>query len=163
MHDTAANNKRIVKNTAMLYARMFLVLGISLYTSRVILDALGVIDFGIYNVVAGVTGMLLFFTSSLSNASQRFISFEIGRKDYDSANKVFNLSFELYGLINILLFIALESVGFWLVNDKLIIPAERKTKKKIEEALKYFEEHIEEFMKEHFGQYEVDLENYEVR
>lgn len=125
MHDTASNNKRIVKNTAMLYARMFLVLGISLYTSRVILDALGVIDFGIYNVVAGVTGMLLFFTSSLSNASQRFISFEIGKKDYDSANKVFNLSLELYGIISVFLFIALESVGLWLVNDKLVIPAER--------------------------------------
>lgn len=104
---------------------MFLVLGISLYTSRIILDVLGIMDFGIYNVVAGVTSLLLFFTSSLTNASQRFLSFEIGRNNYQEANNVFNLNIELYAIISVLIFIVFETVGLWIVNYKLVIPEER--------------------------------------
>jgi O-antigen/teichoic acid export membrane protein len=72
------NSKRIAKNTITLYFRMFLTMGVSLYTSRVVLNTLGVADFGIYNVVGGVVMMLSFLNASMSSATQRFLSFELG-------------------------------------------------------------------------------------
>lgn len=116
---------RIFKNTLFLYARMFFVLLISLYTSRIVLSQLGVVDFGIYNVVAGVTSLLLFFTSSLSNASQRFISVSLGIEDIEGARRAFNLSLEIYMVLAAVLVIISESAGLWFVNNKLVIPPSR--------------------------------------
>ena len=79
MSDNSANNKRLVKNTILLYARMLLLMVVSLYTSRVILQALGVEDYGIYNVVGGVVAMFSIISSSLTSAIQRYISFELGK------------------------------------------------------------------------------------
>ena len=75
---TAANNKRIAKNTIALYIRMFLILAVNLYTSRVVLEALGVEDFGIYSVVGGVVAMFSFLNSAMTSSSQRYITYELG-------------------------------------------------------------------------------------
>src|SRR5665648_222039 len=88
----SANNKRIAKNTILLYFRMLLTMGVSLYTSRIVLNTLGVEDFGIYNVVGGVVIMFSFLNSSMSSATQRFLSFELGKGDYEQLKKVFSMS-----------------------------------------------------------------------
>lgn len=82
MSDTSANNKRIAKNTLLLYMRMFIIMAVSLYTSRVILKVLGVSDYGIYNVVGGIITMIAFLNSAMVASSQRFISYELGRGDF---------------------------------------------------------------------------------
>ena len=126
MSSTSENNKRIAKNTAMLYIRMLLIMAVTLYTSRVVLEVLGVEDFGIYNVVGGVVSMLAFFTSSLSNATQRFLSIQLGRENIVEARKVFNQSLFLYlGIACIILLLA-ETIGLWFVSEKLVISPERK-------------------------------------
>ena len=88
MADTLANNKRIAKNTLMLYFRMILLLIISLYTSRVILRELGVDDYGIYNVVGGIIVILSFLNNAMASATQRFLNVEMGRKDQMAVNKI---------------------------------------------------------------------------
>jgi O-antigen/teichoic acid export membrane protein len=104
---------------------MLLVMGVSLYTSRVILAALGVIDFGIFNVVAGMTTMFAFFQSSLSNATQRFLNFELGKNNIDQAQNIFNISSLIYFCLSIGVAIIAEIVGLWLIYHKLNIPPER--------------------------------------
>lgn len=120
-----SNESRIARNTIFLYARMLLVLGISLYASRVILDTLGITDYGIYSAVSGIALMITFFTSALSNASQRFLSFELGRNDIKSAGEMFNLLSVIFAFFAIFLLIALETGGLWLVNNKLVISEDR--------------------------------------
>lgn len=89
METESANNKRIAKNALLLYFRMFITMAVSLYTSRVILKALGVEDFGIYNVVGGVVTMLTFINTAMGSASQRYITFELGHKNYKQLYTVF--------------------------------------------------------------------------
>lgn len=125
MADNSRNSKRIAKNTIFLYMRMLLIMVVSLYTSRVILQTLGVEDFGIYNVVGGLAASFAFFSSSLSNATQRFLNFELGKNDSQGANRVFCLSFFIYIVIIIAVVIIAEIIGIWMINYKLIIPAER--------------------------------------
>lgn len=81
MSATSENNKRIAKNTLFLYMRMLLIMGVTLYTSRIVLQVLGVEDFGIYNVVGGIVALLGFISSSMSISIQRFLSYEMGRKN----------------------------------------------------------------------------------
>lgn len=119
------NNKRIAKNTVYLYIRMGFLMLISVFTSRVVLDKLGVEDFGIYNVVGGVSAMFGFFSSSLSNASQRFFSIELERNNIRRLNSIFNQHLILYLCIVAVVAILAETVGLWFVKNKLIIPAER--------------------------------------
>ena len=90
MSETASNNKRIAKNTLLLYFRMLLTMVVSLYTSRVVLQALGVVDYGIYNVVGTFVSMFSVLSGSLSAAISRFITFELGRKDTDRLKRVFS-------------------------------------------------------------------------
>lgn len=120
-----SNNKRIAKNTLMLYFRMMLIMGVTLYTSRVVLEVLGVEDFGIYNVVGGVVVMFGFLNSAMSSATQRFLSFELGRKDYEQLKKVFSLSVTIHALIAVVIFALAETIGLWFLNTQLTIPAER--------------------------------------
>ena len=89
---TTDNNKRIAKNTLLLYFRMLLMMFVTLFTSRVVLDKLGVTDYGIYNVVGCVVAMLGFLNSSMSNAVQRYLSFEIGKNNDEGVNRIFNVS-----------------------------------------------------------------------
>ena len=96
MSKTQSNNKRIAKNTAFLYIRMLLIMAITLYTSRVVLHVLGIEDYGINNVVGGLASSFAFFSSSLSNATQRFLNIEIGKNDLDGVTKVFSASIIIY-------------------------------------------------------------------
>lgn len=127
MSNTTDNNKRIAKNTLFLYFRMLLTMGVSLYTSRVILQTLGVEDYGIYNVVGGVVAMLGFLNSSLSGASSRFITYELGKGNNGDVKKMFSTILCIHFILAIAILIIGETVGLWFVYNKLVIPAERLT------------------------------------
>ena len=87
----SVNGKRVAKNTMMLYIRMLLIMAVSLYTSRIVLKVLGVEDFGIYNIVAGIVVLFSFLNSAMSSATQRFLSFELGRGDINEVRRVFSM------------------------------------------------------------------------
>lgn len=120
-----SDNKRIAKNTLFLYFRMILIMGVTLYTSRVVLDKLGVDDYGLYNVVGGVVGMLSFINGTLSIGTMRFLTTELGRKDADRLHKTFNTAFYTHLGLSLILALLLETVGLWFVYNKLVIPPER--------------------------------------
>lgn len=119
------DNKRIAKNTVFLYIRTFVSMLISLYTSRKILEALGIEDFGILNVVGGVISMLAFLNGSMSVATQRFLTVELGQKNYEGYNRVFNMAMLIHIGLAAFILVAAETVGLWFVNVHLNIPAER--------------------------------------
>ena len=125
MATTAENNKRIAKNTLLLYFRMLLIIIVGLYTSRVVLNTLGVSDYGIYNVVGGIVAMLAFLNSAMVAASQRFISFELGTGNIEKLKKVFCTSVSIHIALAGIIFLIAETVGLWFVNTHLNIPAER--------------------------------------
>ncbi|HIR38709.1 MAG TPA: lipopolysaccharide biosynthesis protein [Candidatus Limisoma gallistercoris] len=127
MTDTAANNRRIAKNTVFLSIRMLLVICVTLYTSRVILNALGVEDFGIYNVVGGFVAMFAVINSSLSGASSRFLTYAIGKNDKSDIQNTFNSIVTIHFIIALIIFLLAETIGFWFVLNKLIIPPDRLT------------------------------------
>lgn len=104
---------------------MFLTLGVSLYTSRVILSVLGVSDYGIYNVVGGVVAMLAFMNNALSGATSRFLTYELGRKNQAKLNLTFSTALSIHILLAMLMLIILESAGLWFVANKLTIPEAR--------------------------------------
>jgi len=120
-----SNNKRIAKNTLFLYFRMLLVMGVALYTSRVILKTLGVEDFGIYNAVGGIVTMFSFLNGSLGAATSRHITFELGKKDYVKLNKVFNTALLTHIGIGLIIVLLAETIGLWFFYEKMIIPQER--------------------------------------
>lgn len=124
MSNQSANNKRIAKNTLVLYVRMFIVLFVNLYVSRVILTSLGVVDYGIYNVVGSVVVMFSYMNSALSLATTRFLSYEM-RNGVERLNVVFNTSFVIQVVFALIIVLISESIGLWLVNEKLVIPEER--------------------------------------
>ena len=126
-NQTSDNNKRIAKNTLLLYFRMLFMMVVSLYTSRVILNALGVEDFGIYNVVGGVVAMFSVISGSLSAAISRFITYELGKGDQSKLNKIFSASVTIQLLLSLIIVVLIESVGVWFLNAKMTIPAERMT------------------------------------
>lgn len=127
LNQTSDNNKRIAKNTLLLYFRMLFMMVVSLYTSRVILNALGVEDFGIYNVVAGVVTMFTVISGSLSAAISRFITYELGKGDQSKLNKIFSASVTIQLLLSLIIVVLIESVGVWFLNAKMTIPADRVT------------------------------------
>ena len=126
-NQTADNNKRIAKNTIMLYLRMFLTMVVGLYTSRVVLQTLGVEDYGIYGVVGGVVGMLGFLNSAMSGATSRFLTFELGRGDQKRLQKTFSSAMIVHMIIAVIVFVVAETVGLWYVMNKLVIPEGRET------------------------------------
>ena len=119
-----SNNKIILKNTFFLYVRMFMKMIISLYTSRIILEYLGIIDYGIYNVVGGIVILFSFINGSMAISVQRFLSYEIGRKNQEKINTIFSMSIFIHLLISILIFIIVELLGPYLFSQ-LTIPSER--------------------------------------
>ena len=125
--DNSANSKRIAKNTLLLYVRMLFLMLISLYTSRVILNALGVEDYGIYNVVGGVVTMFSMLSGSLSAAISRFITFELGTGDTEKLKKVFSSSVTIQAGIALFIIIIAETLGLWFLNEKMVIPVNRIT------------------------------------
>ena len=125
MTDVAANNRRIAKNTLMLYIRMLLIMAVNLYTSRVVLNALGVEDFGIYNVVGGVVAMFSVLSGSLSASITRFITYELGKGNEESLKKIFSSSVTIQIGLAFLIIILAEAVGVWFLNGKMNIPDNR--------------------------------------
>ena len=125
MSTTSENNKRIAKNTLMLYFRMIFLMLVSLYTSRVVLNALGVEDYGIYNVVGGVVAMFSLISNSLSISISRFLTFELGRGDLDKLKRVFSTSVSIQFGISILFILLAETIGLWFLNTQMNIPEDR--------------------------------------
>lgn len=126
-NQTSENNKRIAKNTLLLYFRMLFMMLVSLYTSRVVLNTLGVVDFGINNVVGGVITMLGFLTGSLGAASSRYITYDLGRGDMCVMKRTFgNIKSIHYILAGIILLVG-ETIGLWFMTTQLQIPADRET------------------------------------
>ncbi len=125
MSDVSSNNKRIAKNTLLLYVRTIITMLISLYTSRVILAALGETDYGIYNVVGGVVAMFSVISSSLSAAISRFITYEMGKGNIDKLNTVFSSAMSIQIALSLIILILAETIGLWFLNTQLNIPDER--------------------------------------
>ena len=125
MTDYSANNKRIAKNTIFLYLRQLITMAVSLYTVRVILDVLGAEDYGIYNVIGGIVSLFSFLSSTMASATQRFLSFEMGKQENGSLTKVFSVSMYTYLLLIGIILLLSETIGLWFVNNQLTIPAER--------------------------------------
>lgn len=121
----ANQNTTIAKNTLFLSLRMVFVLFVSLYTSRVFLNVLGVEDYGISNVVAGFVSMFSFLNTSLANAIQRFYNAELGKNGSKGITKVYNTSLVIQGIIALFVVALLESVGLWYLYEKMVIPSDR--------------------------------------
>lgn len=121
------NNKKIAKNTLYLYLRMLFVMAVGLYTVRAILDILGVVDYGIYNVVGGVVVMFAFMNRTLSTSSQRYFSIELARGDKDRLSKWFCLNISTFLMIGLIIAFFLETVGLWFLNTQMTIQEERMT------------------------------------
>lgn len=120
-----SDNKRIAKNTIFLYFRMLLTMFVGLYTSRVILQVLGIEDYGIYSAVGGVVGMMTFLKSALATGSSRFLTFELGRKDYIRLRKMFSTLLSAHIILGVVIVILCETIGLWIVCNKLVIPGDR--------------------------------------
>lgn len=125
MSENSANSKRIAKNTLMLYFRMLFLMGVSLYTSRVVLEALGVEDYGIYNVVGGVVAMFTMISGSLSSAISRFITFELGKENQEKLNTIFSTSIIIQLIISLIIIILAETIGVLFLENKMVIPIDR--------------------------------------
>lgn len=125
MNNTTENNKRIAKNTLLLYFRMLFLMSVSLYTSRVVLNALGVEDFGIYNVVGGVVAMFSVLSGSLSAAISRFITYELGKGDQATLNKIFSSAVTIQLVLSGIIILLAETIGIWFLNVKMNIPEVR--------------------------------------
>lgn len=120
-----ASNKRIVKNTFMLYFRMMISMIVSLFTTRVILSSLGVEDYGVYNVVGGGVTSLSIFTTALAVSISRFITYSLGKEDITEQKQIFSTSIFIQLIVVAAVFVIAESVGLWFLNAKLVIPEER--------------------------------------
>lgn len=125
MKNSTENNKRIAQNTLLLYVRMLFLMIVNLYTSRVILNALGIEDFGLYSVVGGVVAMFSIISGSLSAAISRFLTYELGRKAKNELKRVFSASITIQLLISVIILFLAESIGIWFLNTKMIIPPDR--------------------------------------
>lgn len=127
MSNKAENNKRIVKNTLILYLRMILMMFVGLYTSRVILNSLGVEDYGIYNLVGGFVSIFNIFRSGLLSATQRFITYDLGKGDMKELRNTFSTCLIIFISLSVIIIVVAESVGVWFIDNKLTIPFERLT------------------------------------
>ena len=125
MSESSANNKRIAKNTLLLYFRMLFMMAVSLFTSRVILNTLGVEDYGINNVVGGVVAMFSVLSGSMSSSISRFITFELGKGDNKRLKTVFSTGINIQLGMSLIILLVAEAAGVWFLNYKMNIPEER--------------------------------------
>ncbi|MBO7293902.1 MAG: lipopolysaccharide biosynthesis protein [Bacteroidaceae bacterium] len=125
MSDQSTNNKRIAKNSLLLYVRMLFIMGVTLFTSRVILQALGVEDYGIYNVVGGFVSMFALISNSMTAAIGRFITFELGKGEKSNIGAVFSTSVIIQMTIAMIVVLLSEAIGVWFLNTQMTIPADR--------------------------------------
>lgn len=119
------NNKRIAKNTILLYCRTLIIMLVSLYTSRVVLHVLGVEDYGIYNVVGGIVAMFSFITSTLGSASQRYIAYDLAQNNEERLRQTFSLIMLSYGIVALITLLLAEIIGVWFLNTHMNIPENR--------------------------------------
>lgn len=117
--------KRIINNTIVLTLRMFVTMGISIYSSRIILQALGVVDYGIYNVIGGVISMFSFLNASMIASTQRFLNYSMGKGDYNNVKKILNTSITLHIILSVIVLFVSEVIGIYLINHSLTIPNNR--------------------------------------
>lgn len=125
MTDNKATNKRIASNTIALYFRMLFTMAVGLFTSRVILDSLGVLDYGIYNLVGGFVAMFQIVRAGFLTSIQRFITYDLGKGDVNEVNKTFSTSVIIILILSVIMVIIAELVGIWFIENKLDIPDER--------------------------------------
>lgn len=125
MTDNTSSNKRIAKNTLLLYIRMLFILGVSLYTSRVVLATLGIEDYGLYNVVGGVVSMFTFISMAMANSTNRFITYALGKGDTEELKDVVAASCVINCVIALIILFLAETVGLWFLYHKMVIPEDR--------------------------------------
>lgn len=123
--DNTSNNKRIAKNTLMLYLRMLFILLVALYTSRVVLNTLGVVDYGLYNVVGGIISMFGFLSGAMITSTQRYLTYELGKGDTEKLKVVFATSIQIHAILSAIILILGETIGLWFLYEKMVIPDER--------------------------------------
>lgn len=123
--DNNSNSKRIAKNTLLLYVRMLLTMAVALFTSRVVLNTLGVSDYGTYNVVGGIVAMFSMLSATFSSSVTRFLTFELGKNNPLKLKNIFSTSVTIYIALAIVIFILGETLGVWFLNEKLNIPEDR--------------------------------------
>ena len=114
-------NSRIAKNTILLYIRMIILMAVSLYTSRVVLEVLGVEDYGLYNVVGGVVTMFTFLSSAMGNSTQRYITYALGKGKLNELQKTFSTTCLIHWLLAAIVLILSETVGLWFLINKIVI------------------------------------------
>lgn len=125
MLENNSRNKLMLKNTLFMYMRMLIMMLIALYTARVILQTLGVDDYGIYNVVGGIIVFFTILNNGLASASGRYITVEVGAGTKESGIKVFNVCLQAHAIIAFIILLLAESIGLWIVNMVLNIPESR--------------------------------------
>lgn len=125
MLNTNSNNKRIAKNTGMLYIRMLVTMAISLYSSRVFLNALGVVDYGLYNAVGGFVAVFATVTGSLSAAISRFLTYSLGENNIENLKDTFSTSIVIQIMLSIIIIVIAETIGLWFFANKMVIPGDR--------------------------------------
>ncbi|TXH20808.1 MAG: lipopolysaccharide biosynthesis protein [Chitinophagaceae bacterium] len=125
MSQLSSNNTRIAKNTLFLYFRMMVTMAVSFFTVRVVLDTLGVVDYGLYNVVGGIVVMFSFLSGTLSTAAQRYFAYDLAKGDQARLQSTFCLTITIYFLLGILIFVLAETFGLWFLQNKLVIPKDR--------------------------------------
>lgn len=120
-----SDKKRILKNTIMLYIRQILILFVSLYTVRVVLNTLGVEDYGIYSTVGGIVTFFSFLSTSMASATQRYFSYALGEENQDKLYKSFTTNIIIYMLIAVIAIFLIESFGLWFIYNKLNVSQDR--------------------------------------
>lgn len=123
--DNSVNNKRIAKNTMLLYVRMLFIMAVQLYTSRVILNTLGVVDYGLYNVVGGIVTMFAFLNGAMVTSTQRYITFELGKGNMQRLKEVFTTCVQIHLIISLIIIILGETIGLCFLYEKMVIPDDR--------------------------------------
>ena len=119
------NTKQIAKNTLLLYMRQILVMAVSLYTVRIVLHTLGAEDYGIYTLIAGIISIFSFISAAMASASQRFFAIAMGEGDRQKLKDSFSSMMTFYGLLCVVIIVCAETVGWWMVKDKLVLPPDR--------------------------------------
>ena len=120
------NNKQIAKNTLFMYLRMGVTMLVGLYVSRIVLQQLGVEDYGLYNVIGGIIAMFSFINGSMVNVSTRFITVYLAKNDTKMLNNIFSMSFLIHFSIGVVILLLGETIGLWYLNNKLVIPEGRE-------------------------------------
>lgn len=120
-----SNSNRIAKNTFFLYIRMILILGVTLYTSRIVLEQLGISDYGIYSLVGGIVAMLGFFNAAMATSTQRYLAIDIGKNNFEDLKKTFSSAFIIHVGIALLILLLAETVGLWYINNVMVFPKNR--------------------------------------